>query len=256
MHRRRFHARNAEMTEKPMTIPRRTILAGLFTAPAFAQGLSEEQRGEVLAILRRALREDPSILREALAAMDAAEENIRAEAQRSAIRANADALLRAEGDPVRGNPQGRRTVVEFFDARCGYCKTLHPTMEELLRRNRDIRLVLKDLPILGPNSVLASRALLAAQRQGRYAQLYDALMRLREDAVEPVIRREAERVGLEWQRLRREMDEPAITRRIDANIALARALNIQGTPALVIGDTIIPGAVDLAQLEAAVAAIR
>ncbi len=239
-----------------MPIQRRALLGSLLAAPALAQGLNEEQRAEVLGILRRALREDPSILREALAAMEAAEENARAEAQRSAIRANADALLRQEGDPVRGNPQGRVTVVEFFDARCGYCKSLHPTMEELLRRNRDIRLVLKDLPILGPNSVLASRALLAAQRQGRHAQLYDALMRLREEAAEPVIRREAERAGLEWQRLRREMDEPAISRRIDANIALARALDIQGTPALVIGDTIIPGAVELAQLEAAVAAIR
>lgn len=239
-----------------MPIPRRALLGSLLAAPALAQGLSEEQRAEVLAILRRALREDPSILREALAAMEAAEEAARAEAQRSAIRTNADALLRSEGDPVRGNPQGRLTVVEFFDARCGYCKSLHPTMEELLRRNRDIRLVLKDLPILGPNSVLASRALLAAQRQGRHAQLYDALMRLREESTEPVIRREAERVGLEWQRLRREMDEPGISRRIDANIALARALDIQGTPALVIGDMIIPGAVELAQLEAAVAAIR
>jgi protein-disulfide isomerase len=126
----------------------------------------------------------------------------------------------------------------------------------MLRRNRDVRLVLKDMPILGPNSVLASRALLAAQRQGRYLPLHDALMRLREEVNEAALRREAERLGLDWPRLRREMDEPAITRRIEANLALARALDIQGTPALVIGDSIIPGAMELAQLEAAIAAIR
>ncbi len=238
-------------------VPTRRALLGLFIAlPAAAQGFTEEQRAEILSILRRALAEDPSILREAMAAMEVAEQAAAAEAQRRAIRSNVDALLRDAADPVRGNPQGRITIVEFFDARCGYCRTLHPTMEELLRRNRDIRLVLKDLPILGPNSVLATRALLAAQRQGRYPQLYDALMRLREEITEPVLRREAERAGLEWQRLRREMDDPAIARRIEANLGLARALDIQGTPALVIGDTIIPGAVELAQLEAAVAAIR
>jgi protein-disulfide isomerase len=239
-----------------MALDRRALLGGLLALPAAAQGLTDEQRAEVLDILRRALREDPTILRDAMAAMEAAEENARAEVQRSAIRAHADALFRDAADPVRGNPQGRITIVEFFDARCGYCKSLQPTMEELLRRNREIRLVLKDLPILGPNSVLATRALLVAQRQGKYSPLYDALMRLREEATEPVIRREAERAGLEWQRTRREMDDPAISRRIDANIALARALDIQGTPAMVIGDTIIPGAVELAQLEAAVSAIR
>lgn len=237
-----------------MPMSRRAFASAALALPAAAQGLTEEQRAEVLGILRRALREDPSILREAMAAMDAAEEASRAEAQRAAIQQNADALFRDPADPVRGNPNGRITMVEFFDARCGYCKALHPTMEELLRRNREVRLVLKDLPILGPNSVLASRALLAAQRSGRYGQLYDNLMRVREELAEPILRREAERAGLDWPRLRREMDDAAIGRRIEVNLALARALDIQGTPAMVVGQVIIPGAVELPQLEAAVAA--
>ena len=145
-------------------------------------------------------------------------------------------------------------ALEFFDARCGYCKALHPTMEEAIRRNSQLRVVLKDIPILGPNSVLASRALFAAQRQGKYVQLYDALMRGRDDTTEAVLRREAERLGADWARLRRDMDDPAIMRRIEANVNLARALNIQGTPAMVVGSTIIPGAVSLQQLEAAIAA--
>jgi protein-disulfide isomerase len=98
--------------------------------------------------------------------------------------------------------------------------------------------------------------MLAAQRQGKYLPLHDALMRLREEVNETVLRREAERMGLDWPRLRREMDDPAIARKIEANLGLARALDIQGTPALVIGDSIVPGAMDLAQLEAAIAAIR
>ena len=238
-------------------VPTRRALLGLSLAlPATAQGLTEAQRAEVLAILRRALAEDPTILRDALAAMDSADQAASAETQRRTIRAQADALLRDAADPVRGNASGAITIVEFFDARCSYCRAMHQTLEEMLRRNRDVRLVLKDMPILGPNSVLASRALLAAQRQGKYLPLHDALMRLREEVNEAVLRREAERLGLDWPRLRREMDDPAIARKIEANLGLARALDIQGTPALVIGDIIIPGAMELAQLEAAIVAMR
>ena len=238
-------------------VPTRRALLGLFLAlPATAQGLTEAQRAEVLAILRRALAEDPTILRDALAAMDSADQAASAETQRRTIRAQADALLRDAADPVRGNASGAITIVEFFDARCSYCRAMHQTLEEMLRRNRDVRLVLKDMPILGPNSVLASRAMLAAQRQGKYLPLHDALMRLREEVNEAVLRREAERLGLDWPRLRREMDDPAIARKIEANLGLARALDIQGTPALVIGDIIIPGAMELAQLEAAIVAMR
>jgi hypothetical protein len=112
------------------------------------------------------------------------------------------------------------------------------------------------LPILGPNSLLASRALLAAQRQGKYAELHDALLKLKEEPTEPVLKREAEKLGLDWARLRREMDDPAIGRRLEANTKLAAALRIEGTPALIIGDTLVPGAVDLATLEKLVAEAR
>ncbi len=230
-------------------------LPALAQAPADA-GLSPRQRQEVVEILRDALKQDPSILRDAIAAMQQAEEENRATAQRSAIATHADALFRDAADPVKGNPKGDVTLVEFFDARCGYCKILHPTMQQLLQTDGNIRVVMKDLPILGPNSIVASRALLAAQRQGKYAELQDALMRLRGEPTEAVLKTEAERVGLNWARLRQDMNDPAIEQRLQANVALAQALSIQGTPALVIGDTLVPGAVDLATLQGLVAQAR
>ena len=234
------------------------VLAALLAwgAPAPAQGLSPEQRQEVLTLLRDALRQDPSLLREALGALESADARDREGAQRVAIAAHGDALYRDPADPVKGNPQGSITIVEFFDARCGYCKQLQPVMDQMLRRQRDVRVVMKDLPILGPNSILASRALLAAQRQGKYAEYYDVLMKLRDDPAEPVLRREAERVGLDWARLRRDMEDAGIQTRIQANLRLAQALRIEGTPALLIGDTLVPGAVDLATLERLVAEAR
>ena len=106
------------------------------------------------------------------------------------------------------------------------------------------------------SSAAAARALLAAQREGKYAELYDALMSLRGEPTDAAIRSEAERVGLDYARLRREMEDPAIQQRLDANIALARALRIEGTPALIIGETLVPGALPVAQIEQMVAAAR
>lgn len=231
-------------------------LAALVPGAAAAQALSPEQRAEVLQILRDALRQDPSILRDAMTGLEMAEQTERAAAQARAITQRADALFRDPADAVKGNPQGAITLVEFFDTRCGFCKQLHPVMEQLIQRERDVRVVMKDLPILGPNSVLAARALIAAQRQNQYGALHDALMRLREEPTEPVLRREAERLRLDWARLRRDMDDPATTARIERNVALARALDIQGTPAIISGTTLLPGAVDLQTLQRLTAAQR
>ncbi len=236
---------------------RRLALAlAAMPAAATAQGLSPEQRAEVLEILRRALREDPSMLRDAFAAIEEDERRRQGEAASAAIARNDAALFRDAGDPVRGNPAGRVTVVEFFDVRCPYCKQLHAVMEQLVARERDVRVALKDLPILGPNSLVAARALQAAHRLGGHAPLFDALMRLREEPTEPVIRREAERARLDWPRLRREMDSPEAAGRIGRSIGLARALDIQGTPAVVAGRALVPGFVDLAQLTRLVAEAR
>jgi protein-disulfide isomerase len=232
------------------------LLLGAAVPAVAQQSLSPEQRAEVVDILRRALREDPSILRDALTALEQAEIRGRAAAQQAAIAQHQAALFSDAADPVKGNANGDVTLVEFFDARCGYCKALHPTIEQLLRRDRGVRLVLKDLPILGPTSVVASRALLAAQRQGKYPELFDALLSLRGEPTEQVLRQSAERAGIDWARLRRDMEDPAINARIEHNLSLARALAIEGTPALVIGNTLVPGAVDLATLEKLVAEAR
>ena len=238
---------------------RRLLLAGgavLLARQALAQGLSPEQRAEVLDILRRALRDDPSILRDAIEAMQADEERERGATQRAALTANRDAIFASAADPVKGNARGDVAIAEFFDLRCPYCKRLHAEMDAFLRRDRNVRVVLKDFPILGPASVVASRALIAAQLQGKYVEYYDALMRLRGEPNEAALREQAERIGLDFARIRRDMETPAVQARIDANLRLGRSLQIEGTPALVIGETLIPGAVDQRTLERSVAEQR
>ena len=159
-------------------------------------------------------------------------------------------------DPIEGNPFGDVTIVEFYDTRCPYCRRMLPTMAELLKAEPNVKLVLKDLPILGPASQLESRALLAAQRQGGYVRLRDAIMGANGTPTRDNLREQAGQVGLDAGRLMRDIDDPAIKARLEANVALAQALNAQGTPAMIIGKHVLAGAADLPELRQAIAQER
>ncbi len=213
------------------------------------------QRAEIVGILRDALKQDPTILRDALVTLQADEGERTQAAARSAI-AQARELLITPADPVAGNPQGDVTIVEFFDTRCPYCRKMDPVMDSFLVKDRKVRLVYKDLPILGPASLLGTKALLAAQKQGAYDKMREAVMHLPPDTTLPQLEAAARGLGLDWPRMAKDMDDPTVQARIDANLNLAHSLGIQGTPALVIGNDLIPGAVDLPDLEKAVAEAR
>ncbi|HVZ07273.1 DsbA family protein [Rhodopila sp.] len=238
-----------------------SVLLGLLAVPllpgadARADGFTPKQRAEIIAIVRDALKQDPSILRDAVTALQADEAAKTQASTQAAIGRLQDKLVSAD-DPVAGNPKGDVTIVEFFDTRCPYCRRIEPVMEAFLRQDRNVRLVYKDLPILGPASVLGSKALLAAQKQDGYEKLRERVMTLPPDTTMAQIQSAAEQAGLDWPKLSRDMEDPSVKARIDHNLALARALEIQGTPALVVGKQLIPGAVDLNDLKEAVAAAR
>jgi protein-disulfide isomerase len=228
----------------------------LAAAPAMADGFTAQQRAEIIEVVRAALKSDPSILRDAIAALQEDESRLQQAAARTAIAGLTDALTRAPGDPADGNPQGDVTVVQFFDARCPYCRRMLPVIADLLRHDRGLRIVFKDIPILGPGSVLGAKALLAAQAQGGYSKMMDAVMTGPAEITQESLRAAAAKAGLDWDRLQKDMAEPSVQQRIDANLELAHRLDIQGTPAFVIGGRLLPGAVTLANLQEAVAEAR
>lgn len=129
-------------------------------------------------------------------------------------------------------------------------------MDSFLAEDKKVRLVFKDLPILGPESLLGTKALMAAQNQGAYVKMREAVMKLPRDTTLQQLEETAHGLGLDWERMARDMQDPAVQARIDANLKLARKIGIQGTPALVIGSDLIPGAVDLSDLQKAVAQAR
>ncbi len=236
------------------------LLVCLPALGARAQSFSDAQRAEIVQILRQALKADPSILREAVGALAADDERAQKQQAGNAISAASAELAHQPEDAVAGNPHGDVTLIEFSDIRCPYCRQLEGTMAAMLAHDPGIRLVYKDLPILGPASILGAKALLAAARQqgpaDGYARLRAALMHPGAEPSLASIRAEADRAGLDGARLVKDMDDPAIQARIDANLQLAERLGIHGTPALVVGGTLIPGAVSLKDLTQVVDAAR
>ncbi len=238
------------MRFSPRVLTISLLAATILAPPAFADEFTGTQRAEIVTILRDALKQDPSILREAVVALQSDDQEREKTAGKAALAAAGDNLVRP-ADPIGGNPRGSVTVVEFFDVRCPYCRKLEPEMAAFLAEDRDVRLVYKDLPILGAASVLGSKALLAAQKQNAYEKMRTAVMRLPSEITRSAIETEAKKLGLDSARLLRDMDDPSVQQQIDVNLRLAHQLNIQGTPAMIVGGELLPGAVDAAELKRA-----
>lgn len=234
------------------------FVLGASPAAAAEDALSPGQKRAVEEVVREYLRRNPEILLEAIGAMRAK----RDAEQQSKVRNNLVSLRgELENDPtspVGGNPQGDVTIVEFFDYQCPYCKRVLPTVQTLLKTDGNIRYVFKEFPILGPQSVVAARAALAAWKldRDRYVPFHTALLQSKGRLSERKILDFAAESGLDVERLRAAMADPGIDKILARNAELARALDINGTPAFVIGEKVVPGAVDLKTLTALVLQAR
>lgn len=232
------------------------LIALMSPSAALAADFTPDQRKEIEAIIHDYLAKNPDVL---LDALQAAEDKIKGEAHDKAaqtLSGRRREILDDPETPVAGNPNGDVSLVEFFDYRCPYCKQVEPALEALLAEDRQLRFVYKELPVLGAESVTASRAALASRKQGKYDAFHRALMALKGQINETAVYRTAESVGLDVDRLKRDMTAPEIARAIKANTELAEALDIRGTPGFVIGDEIVPGAVELANLKEMIATAR
>jgi protein-disulfide isomerase len=251
-----------------MTVLRTMRAVAAFVAVSFAVGaaplgaadpvFTPNQTQAIQDIVRQLLRDNPEILIEAIQAFRSKQEAAEQNRARSALTSRRSDLEKDANSPVGGNPNGNVTVVEFFDYRCGYCKRVHPTIVELLKSDKNVRFVYKEFPILGPESVTAARAALAAFKvnPAKYVAYHDALMTARGNLTPEKALVLAAEVGLEPKAVAKRMEEPDIVKMIAANLALAEELGINGTPAFVIGNQIVPGAVDLETLKKLVAEAR
>ncbi|HZC13836.1 MAG TPA: DsbA family protein, partial [Thermoleophilaceae bacterium] len=183
------------------------LVASAALAGGSARADEAAERERIEGVVRGLLMREPEIVYRALQELQLKREAEEAERVRREIAARQDQLLHDADSPVAGDPEGTATLVEFFDYRCGYCRRMIPTIRALLEEDDELRLVFKELPVLGPESIVASRAALASRRQGLYTPFHFALMEA-EDLSEDAIMRIAADVGLDVGRLREDMASP------------------------------------------------
>jgi protein-disulfide isomerase len=200
-------------------------------------------------IVKDYLLREPEIIYQAIQELQKRQQAEEASRQQATIAEQGDKIFRHADDPVAGNEAGDVTLVEFFDYRCGYCRNMTAGLQQLIDADPKLRFVFKELPVLGPDSVLAAKAALAAARldESKYYDFHLALMQSKDLTLEAILATAAAS-GYDKEQLAAEMEQAWIQTRLDENHALAEKLGINGTPSFVIGKTLIPGAVDLGRL--------
>ncbi|MFO6465832.1 DsbA family protein [Jannaschia sp. KMU-145] len=238
---------------RPLTLTMTaTALALLTVLPAAA----ERSDDEIKALVLEAIRENPEIVMEAVGLIQAEEAEAAAAAAQAALDDGRGALEADPNAPILGNPDGDVTVVEFFDYNCPYCRRAGDEVKQVLALDEDVRVVMREWPILGAASIFAARAALAAREQDAYDRMHEALMsapgRLDEDSVMRI----AAELELDTDRLRSDMEGEAVQAHIDQSMRLAQSLGFSGTPSFVIGDQTAPGLVEAAQMLDMIDAVR
>lgn len=205
------------------------------------------------AAIERYIRAHPEVIEQSLQALEAKREAELKERQKLALKTKQDELLHDPTSPVSGNPKGEITVVEFYDYRCGFCKKAAPAVTELQKVDPRVRVVYKDFPILGEPSELAAKAALASYAQGKHQAFHEALLESHADMTKESILKIATKVGLDAKRLEADMAHPKWQGVIAKNRSLARELGISGTPGFIVGNELVPGALDLNGLKELIA---
>ncbi|MFV3077092.1 DsbA family protein [Niveispirillum fermenti] len=223
------------------------LALGLLPAMPVTAADKPLDKAAVEQIVREYLVANPEVILEALQALENREQAASTQAAKEALTANRAALEQSPTSPVGGNPKGDVTLVEFFDYNCGYCKRTHPERTAAVKGDGKVRVIYKEFPILAASSREAARAALAANRQGKYEAFHTALMSHQGRLDTDTIRRAARDVGLDVKQMEKDMGDPAIEAELKANAELAQKLGIRGTPGFVIGDTVVPGAIEADQ---------
>ena len=229
------------------------------TALAQTNALSDPQKQAVQQIVREFLLTNPEVIQEAIVELERRQQEAQKTAQVSALQSERNTLLHSPRGNLVGNPSGDVTLVEFFDYNCGYCKRALADLRTLMKSDPKLRVVLKDFPVLGPESVEASRVSLAAKQQISGDKLFDYHTRVMETRGRVNGERAmqvAKEMGLDMARLQRDMDHAEVRAALQENMTLADKLGLTGTPAFVIGDEVVSGAVGIEPLRKIVASTR
>lgn len=237
-------------------------LALASAAPVLAEGpagMTADERAAFREEVRNYLMENPEVIVEAMGVLQAREDAAAAEREAAVIAARSDEIFANPADWVGGNPDGDITLVAFIDYRCGFCRKAHHEVQALLEADGNIRLVIKEFPILGEASLLSSQFAITVRLlhgDAAYAAAHDALITLRGEATAETLGRLAAELGHDPAPILAQMDSDAVNATITANHALAEAMGISGTPTFVVRDMLLRGYVPLDGMQAIIAELR
>jgi protein-disulfide isomerase len=238
------------------------LLGTLAMAPAaMAQGavFTDQQKQAIGEIVKDYLIKNPEVLTEVIAELEKRQSEAQQVAQAGAVKETRQSLLNASHSYVVGNPSGDVTLVEFFDYNCGYCKKALADVQSLMKSDPKLRVVLKDFPVLGPDSVEASRVALAVKNQLQGQKLLDYHVKVMDTRGRVNGERAmtiAKEMGVDMGRLQKDVESAEIRNALQENMALGDKLSLSGTPAFVVGETVIPGAVGQGPLKKLVDNVR
>jgi protein-disulfide isomerase len=231
----------------------------LAAAPVRAEPAADEKRGEFERMIKEYLAEHPEAIQEALDLLASRKAAAKAELQRSAIKKIGHELFSSPRQVTLGNRTGDVTLVEFFDYNCGYCKRALTDLLALMKSDPKLRVVLKEYPILGPDSVEVARVAVAVRMQdagARYLAFHRKLLEGRGHNDKARALAAAQEAGLDMARLERDMASEEVTKSLDESTRLGKALAINGTPGYVVGDRVIIGALGEQALKDGIIAAR
>ncbi len=231
-----------------------TALTMLAVTPAVAEEASftDAQKEELGRIVKQYLMDNPTVVFDSIEAYRAEQEQ---QAQKQAevkIGDNIAYLTRAEA-PSIGNPDADITVVEFFDYNCGYCKRALPDIQAALKGDENLRVVFKEMPILGPTSKTAAQWALAAHKQGKYFEYHVALMDHKGPKEEAQLEKLAKDTGLDAEQMKKDIASGEIDKELEKVMSVAREIGVSGTPAFIVGKTFVPGYIGEDGLKQAIA---
>lgn len=218
--------------------------------------MNDAQKKEVEALIKQYILENGDVLIEGVNRFQAKQEE---EANKEAQTKAKDLLESLKGDKnvaQAGNPKGDVTVVEFFDYNCGYCKKAFSEVQSLLKDDKNVRVILYDMPILSADSHEISRWAMASRNQGKYFEFHSLLMQHQGATNEETLKKIAKQAGLDADKLKKDKDSPEIEEEIQKHLAVAQSLGIQGTPGFLINEQIFRGYIPYDAMKDAIAKER
>jgi protein-disulfide isomerase len=221
-------------------------LAAVAAAPARAQSFSDAQRGEIEKIIKEYLVAHPEVLQDAMSELEKRQNAAELEKQVAGVKQNKEVLFNSTHQVTLGNPKGDVTMVEFFDYNCGYCKKALGDMLTLLKTEPNLKVVLKEYPVLGPGSLEAAQVAVAARMQDKtgkkYLDFHQRLLGGHGPADKARALAAAKDAGFDMARLEKDMGSDEVSNTIKENMKVADAIGLNGTPSYIIGSDVVIGA--------------